>query len=373
MEQFWAVFSEAMAIVRPLVRAIPGWAVMALIALVAVVIGVAVGVRLSRRGATRDATPKPAKAGADEAKPTPENVALKSYQKILEDKGVAGKDLDAQMRDFARHFGDLRDKLKKLVLGDSTYAPIIDQARAALGEGAFGRAVGLLAQVGAKDAQTGFDIKRTADRHLTSAATLKVIAGDLELAQMNYAEAAELYREAIEALPRENESARAEYLNKHGTAAYQVGDLTTATASFEEALALLERTLGVDHPDVATALNNLALLYYTQGNYAAAEPLYRRSLAIDEKTLGAEHPGVATDLNNLALLYKKQGNLAAAEPLLKRALAIKEKAFAAGHPSLVTGLRNYAALLRGLGRIEEAEAFEARAAQLPPRRSEAAQ
>ena len=373
MEQFWATVGEAMEIVRPLVGAIPGWAAMAFIAVIAVALGVVVGVRLSRRSGPRAAPAKPAKAAADEAKPTAESVALKSYQKILEDKGVTGKDLDAQMRDFARHFGDLRDKLKKLVLGDSSHAPLVEEARAALDQGDFGNAVRRLAEVGAKDARTGFDIKRTADRHLTSAATLKVIAGDLQLAQMNYAEAAELYREAIEALPRENESTRAEYLNKRGTAAYQVGDLATATASFEEALTLLERTLGVDHPDVATALNNLALLYYTQGNYAAAEPLYRRSLAIDEKMLGADHPGVATDLNNLALLYKKQGNLAAAEPLLKRALAIKEKAFPAGHPSLVTGLRNYAALLRGLGRIEEAETFETRAAQLPPSRSEAAQ
>jgi hypothetical protein len=44
------------------------------------------------------------------------------------------------------------------------------------------------------------------------------------------------------------------------------------------------------------------LLYQTQGHYAAAEPLYERSLAIKEKALGPDHPDVATSLNNLATL-----------------------------------------------------------------------
>ncbi len=40
-------------------------------------------------------------------------------------------------------------------------------------------------------------------------------------------------------------------------------------------------------------------LYNAQGKYAEAEPLYKRSLAILEKALGLEHPNVATSLNNL--------------------------------------------------------------------------
>ena len=48
------------------------------------------------------------------------------------------------------------------------------------------------------------------------------------------------------------------------------------------------------HPDVATGLNNLATLYYDQGRYADAEPRYQRALAIWEKVLGPEHPNVAT-------------------------------------------------------------------------------
>jgi CHAT domain-containing protein len=70
----------------------------------------------------------------------------------------------------------------------------------------------------------------------------------------------------------------------------------------ERALAIREKVLGKEHPDVASSLNNLAYLYQAQGNYSQAEPLYQRALAILEKVLGNEHPLVATTLNNLALL-----------------------------------------------------------------------
>lgn len=43
------------------------------------------------------------------------------------------------------------------------------------------------------------------------------------------------------------------------------------------------------------------------GNYEEAAPLFERSLALREKALGATHVDVATSLNNLAVLLRKQG------------------------------------------------------------------
>ena len=70
----------------------------------------------------------------------------------------------------------------------------------------------------------------------------------------------------------------------------------------KRSLAIQEKALGPNHPDVAMSLNNLAVLYGDQGRYADAEPLYKRSLAIKEKALGPDHPDVAESLNNLAEL-----------------------------------------------------------------------
>jgi tetratricopeptide (TPR) repeat protein len=74
---------------------------------------------------------------------------------------------------------------------------------------------------------------------------------------------------------------------------------------------------------VAVSLNNLAKLYYAQGQYAQAEPLYRRALAIKEKALGPEHPNVATTLANYADLLRKLDRTAEAETMEARAKAIR--------------------------------------------------
>jgi len=77
---------------------------------------------------------------------------------------------------------------------------------------------------------------------------------------------------------------------------------------------------------LAASLSDEARLYYQQGEYAEAERFYRRSLAIREKALGPDHPDVATSLDNLAELYQAQGKYAEAEPLLQRSLAIRKGA-----------------------------------------------
>jgi tetratricopeptide (TPR) repeat protein len=70
----------------------------------------------------------------------------------------------------------------------------------------------------------------------------------------------------------------------------------------------------------ASRLDREAQQLNQQGRYAEAEPLYKRSLAIREKALGPDHPDVALSLNNLAGLYDNQGRYAEAEPLYKRSL-----------------------------------------------------
>ena len=69
----------------------------------------------------------------------------------------------------------------------------------------------------------------------------------------------------------------------------------------------------------------MASLYYHQGKYTEAEPLYERSLAILEKALGPEHPQVAQSLDNYAALLHKLNRDAEAEKMEARAQAIRAK------------------------------------------------
>ena len=145
-----------------------------------------------------------------------------------------------------------------------------------------------------------------------------------------------------------------EYL--YGRAAY-----AEAQPLYARALAIREKALGPDHPDVAESLNNLAELYCSQGAYAEAQPLHARALAIREKALGPNHPLVAQSLNNLAGLYRAQGAYAEAQPLYARALAIWEKALGPDHPHVAASLNNLAELYRAQGAYAEAQPLFARA------------
>jgi tetratricopeptide (TPR) repeat protein len=69
----------------------------------------------------------------------------------------------------------------------------------------------------------------------------------------------------------------------------------------------------------------LALLYDGQRQYAKAEPLYQRALAIREKARGPEHPDMATCLENYAVLLRNMGRAEEAAPLDDRARAIRAK------------------------------------------------
>jgi CHAT domain-containing protein/Tfp pilus assembly protein PilF len=135
----------------------------------------------------------------------------------------------------------------------------------------------------------------------------------------------------------------------------QQGRYADAEFLLKRSLAIREKILGTDHPDVASSLNNLGLLYIRQGQYAQAEPLLKRSLTIDEKVVGPDHPDVATSLNNLAGLYDHQGQYAQAEPLYKRSLVIRGKALGPNHPDVAQSLNNLAALYHTQGQHAQAE------------------
>ena len=109
-----------------------------------------------------------------------------------------------------------------------------------------------------------------------------------------------------------------------GTKAYQQGDYVEAEKQFKTAISEAGK-FGEQDQRLAASLNNLAELYRTQGNYAQAEPLYKRSLAIYEKALGPEHPDVAMSLENYTRLLRKMDRDAEAGKMEARAQAIRAK------------------------------------------------
>jgi tetratricopeptide (TPR) repeat protein len=99
--------------------------------------------------------------------------------------------------------------------------------------------------------------------------------------------AEEHFRKALELLEKlqEQESDnrevmgyRAGTLNNLGVLLSEIGKLDEAEDRYGQALELQEKVYGLEHPQVAQTLNNLALLYFQTTRYEKAMILYTRSL-----------------------------------------------------------------------------------------------
>lgn len=148
------------------------------------------------------------------------------------------------------------------------------------------------------------------------------------------------------------------FLNEAGRL-LRAGDKTQAVQVAEQLLLLVD---GMEDANTqhARGLDALGLLFFEQGLHAHAEPLIKRSLAIREKVLAPDNPDVATSLYLLATLHETQGCHTQAEPLVKRCLAIWEKVLGPEHPEVASCLNLLATLYDAQGQHAEAEPLHAR-------------
>ena len=250
--------------------------------------------------------------------------------KELDDKDIKLQERESITNSWIQKYKELESQLA------NRNDEIAQQAQAFLADGKLEAAEQLFKQALANDV-------KNAAANAFSLAQIKVL-------QLNYPEAKTYYQQAVQLAPD-----NALYLNNLGFHLYTLADYAAAEPLYRRSLAVVEKTLGKDHPDVATGLNNLAELYSALGRYELTEPLYSRSLAIWEKALGKDHPDVAIGLNNLAGLYRTQGRYELAEPLYSHSLAIRENALGKDHPAVATSLNNLAELYRTQGLYEQAE------------------
>lgn len=153
---------------------------------------------------------------------------------------------------------------------------------------------------------------------------------------------------------------RARLLDTLGGIQTDLGLYDEARPLLEEALALRERLLGKDHPEVAGTLVRLGGLAQ-RSNQGDAEALFRRALAIREARFGPRHPDVAEVLNDLGMTLAAKGRFDEAEPLLRRALALQESLWGDRDPRVAKSLHNLSGIAYYRGRTEEGIRLQRRA------------
>ncbi len=139
--------------------------------------------------------------------------------------------------------------------------------------------------------------------------------------QGNYGLVEPLYKRALEIYrkhPGDRGGALLTALNN--LARLYAGNRRQALDLLDEGMQIAAHLRPEDDLDLAMLLNTRAALYSSWGRYLEAEPLYQRALRMTEKILGPEHPDVATALENLGFLYWAEGAHVKAGPLLDQAL-----------------------------------------------------
>jgi serine/threonine protein kinase/Tfp pilus assembly protein PilF len=175
-----------------------------------------------------------------------------------------------------------------------------------------------------------------------------------------------------------------------------IDECDAAEKQLDSALVTLRRTLGEEHNEVASVMDNQSFLHWRRGEYARAESLSRIALAIHEESgdvegilvsmnnlgsfvclqnrpseagpileetvrrrrefSGETNPELAINLNQLAWFYFTQGRYEDCERLVKESLAIRRGLYPDGpNAGVAQSLQNLGVLLRVQGEYDEAE------------------
>jgi tetratricopeptide (TPR) repeat protein len=114
------------------------------------------------------------------------------------------------------------------------------------------------------------------------------------------------------------------------------GTVKDTDKAYGEAILILRKCLGYNHPQVLMALLQLASLYVAWGQYERAEGLLAGALRGYERQARqtADNMEVASVYAQLGIVARQQGNLGGAERIYKKVLRLREEALGKDHPSV---------------------------------------
>jgi len=219
------------------------------------------------------------------------------------------------------------------------------------------------------------------DPHVYLAEALAEL-GRLRLSQGSDADAAALFREAvdIERQPSKTSDAThlrlAELLNDLGFALYNQRDYPEAKTCYREALEQARKTPAAPAILLARIHNHLGLVFHDEGDIERATDHYRDGLELVERAGAEALPEKAELLNDLAILVfeAREGpeDLKRAEDLHRESLALREKLYGERHSAVAMSLSNLGNVVLALDRPDEAREIYERSLDIwhhivPPR------
>ena len=191
---------------------------------------------------------------------------------------------------------------------------------------------------------------RLEQRRLEAAGVVDGSAGDLQSAVANHQAALALAQKLdgadSPAIWHSELDLGATLANQHAYA--------DAIPHLEKAAALREKSAGPNHPDVALVLGNLGSMYTNVGQFDRALPALERVVHIREAIFGPQSGKLVGPLNNLGDLANHAGDPVSGQTYAQRATDIAQKAFPAGHPMICIARTTLGESLMAQGKLDAA-------------------
>jgi tetratricopeptide (TPR) repeat protein len=151
-----------------------------------------------------------------------------------------------------------------------------------------------------------------------------------------------------------NERAAAWFLHNHSLLRQRRGDLQGALDDLRAALAIKQRILSPDHPDVGVSWTNIGNVLIEMGRHAEALAAHQKALDILRSAYGADSPLLAQALANRGEVLALLGRHREAEADLRLAIARWRLQLGADHPWVAYALTALGKDLLADGRPDEA-------------------
>jgi eukaryotic-like serine/threonine-protein kinase len=227
------------------------------------------------------------------------------------------------------------------------YQPLVAESLALVGRQYINVADPIASQRALEEAFWQADASRDDDVRATVAGDLVWVIGYLE----GKAAESERWAKTGEAVLQRlggHELERAWLVNNVASIEETQGRREQALRAHEEALALKEKALGRDAPDVGISEGNIAIVLQDLGRNQEALTHVDRSIAILTDGLGAEHPTLAAELSNRGEILNVLGRYREARKSFEQARILWER-------ELGLDARNLAYALTGIGQSDLSE------------------
>jgi len=143
-------------------------------------------------------------------------------------------------------------------------------------------------------------------------------------------------------------------LDRRALAESQTGKHDNAIADYQAALAIRQKRLPPDDPEIIDSFDAIGNAELRAGRPERAIDLMKKAVDGAAKKFGEKHVKTAHYMKNLGTAYGMQRNFVEAAPLIERAVRIEAELYPPGSPDVVNGLNNLGNIELTLGRLADA-------------------